>query len=164
MLLRSSFASFGFRSTFVPPIRIDGVGGIAVGREVFIGANCWLHGSDTPAGPALRIGDRVSISGDVTLSAASRVEIGDGCLIARGVYISDHRHRFEGNGAVRDQGTTEPADVVIGEGSWIAQGVVVLPGVHIGAGSVIAANSVVATDVPSRSVAAGTPARVVKTF
>jgi acetyltransferase-like isoleucine patch superfamily enzyme len=52
--------------------------------------------------------------------------------------------------------------VNIEDGSWLGQNVVVLPGVTIGAGAVVAANSVVREDVPPGSVAAGAPARVVR--
>ena len=57
----------------------------------------------------------------------------------------------------------EPArDVKIGNGSWLGTGVVVLPGVTIGDHVAVGANSVVCTDLPSNSVAVGSPAKVVR--
>ena len=89
--------------------------------------------------------------------------IGDSVLIARGVYISDHDHqRKNGETLHRDVGAT--AAVAIGEGAWLGQSCCVLPGVSIGAGAVIGANSVVTHDVPPGGVAVGAPARLLKVF
>lgn len=54
------------------------------------------------------------------------------------------------------------APIKIGRGCWIGQNVVVMPGVTIGEMSIIGANSVVTSNIPERSIAMGTPARVMK--
>jgi acetyltransferase-like isoleucine patch superfamily enzyme len=54
--------------------------------------------------------------------------------------------------------------VVIGDGSWLGHGAVVLPGVTIGKHVVIGANSVVTKDIPDFSVAVGSPARVIRQY
>jgi acetyltransferase-like isoleucine patch superfamily enzyme len=59
-----------------------------------------------------------------------------------------------------DQGIDRVAPVVIEDGAWLGENVVVCPGVTIGRGAVVGANSVVLHDVPARSVAVGAPARV----
>ncbi len=53
-------------------------------------------------------------------------------------------------------------EVVIEDNVWIGQGAMIMSGVHIGAYSIIAANSVVTHDIPAYSVAAGSPAKVIK--
>ena len=53
-------------------------------------------------------------------------------------------------------------DTVIGNDVWIGQHVTIMPGVHIGDGAIIGANSVVASDIPPYTVAAGNPCRVVR--
>ena len=53
-------------------------------------------------------------------------------------------------------------DTVVGNDVWIGQNVTVMPGVHIGDGAIIAANSVVAKDVPAYCVAGGNPCRVIR--
>lgn len=53
-------------------------------------------------------------------------------------------------------------DTVVGNDVWIGQNVTVLPGVHIGDGAIIGANSVVARDVPPYAVAAGNPCRIIR--
>lgn len=53
-------------------------------------------------------------------------------------------------------------DTIVGNDVWFGQNVTVMPGVHIGDGAIIGANSVVASDIPPYAVAVGNPARVVK--
>jgi acetyltransferase-like isoleucine patch superfamily enzyme len=89
------------------------------------------------------------------------VTLGRKVLMARNVYIADHRHAFADSAeAVLDQGITEVAPVEICDGAWLGQNVVVGPGVRIGRGAVVGANSVVLKDVPDHAVAVGAPARV----
>lgn len=57
---------------------------------------------------------------------------------------------------------TNKGDTVVGNDVWIGQNVTVLPGIHIGDGAIIGANSVVAKDIPPYSVAVGNPATVKK--
>ncbi len=52
--------------------------------------------------------------------------------------------------------------VIIGDNVWLGRNVAVMPGVNIGEGSVVAANSVVTKDIPPKSFAAGSPARVIR--
>lgn len=53
-------------------------------------------------------------------------------------------------------------DTVIGNDVWIGQNVTIMPGVHIGDGAIVAANSVVAKDVPAYHIAGGNPCRIIK--
>lgn len=156
-----AFAGFGRGSVIVLPVRLAGERRIAVGTDVYIGAGSWLR-TGPGEGVALEIGDGTSIAGDCVLSAERSVHVGRRVLMARNVYIADHAHAFDDpSRPVLDQGVTDVAPVVIGDGAWLAQNVVVLPGVRIGAGAVVGANSVVRADVPDHAVAVGAPARVV---
>lgn len=163
VLAGGSFEAFGARSVVQTPVRIEGEGRMRVGSDVFIGSDCWLHVVGEAEGPvALVLGDGVSIVGHCVLSAAQSVRLGERVLLARGVYISDHSHgRRDPDRAVLDQGVDDIAPVVIGDGAWLGENVVVCPGVTIGARAVVGANSVVTKDVPSGAVAVGAPARVV---
>lgn len=107
------------------------------------------------------IGDWVALSPGVRISATRSITIGDGCLIARGVYITDSDwhdlyHR------VFPPGPSAP--VVLEENVWLCDGVIVCKGVHIGRNSVAGAGAVVTRDVPPNTVVAGNPAVVVKTL
>ena len=113
--------------------------------------------------PAIRIGNRVSATGHLTIGAASSVEIGDDALLASHIFISDNQH---GHGSVtlpfKYQPLEKIAPVRIGAGCWIGEHVVIMPGVDIGEMSIVGANSVVTESVPPRSIVAGSPARVVR--
>lgn len=106
------------------------------------------------------IGDRVFLNRDVYVRA--QVTIKDGVSIGPYVRLISDSHTIGAADHRAGSGKTEP--IVIGEGVWIGAGVTVLGGVTIGAGSVIAAGAVVAADVPPNTIAAGIPARHVRTI
>ncbi|KAA9132907.1 acyltransferase [Microbacterium caowuchunii] len=162
-LAAPGFAHFGADSRILLPTRLSGVQNISIGRRVLIGAGSWLIVPEQRApGPNIVIGDRVRMN-QTSISAVSLVHIERGATFARGCYISDHSHGFDDPDLfIRDQPLDRVAPVRIGEGAWLGQNCVVLPGVTIGRGSVIGANSVVREDIPDRVVAAGAPARVLR--
>jgi maltose O-acetyltransferase len=93
----------------------------------------------------------------VTIDASYDVQIGNHVLLAPYVYIVDcDQHEVEPGRALRKE------QVIVGDNVWLGRNATVLPGVSIGSGSVIGANSVVTKDIPSNSFAAGVPARVIR--
>ena len=154
---------FRRKSVLQLPIRFSGERRIAIGSDVFVGAGSWLQVLDETPGPvALAIGDGTSVAGSCVLSAAESVRLGRKVLLARNVYIADHMHAFDDRArAVLEQGITRVGPVEICDGAWLGQNVVVRPGVRVGRGAVVGANSVVLADVPDHEVAVGAPARVV---
>ena len=105
----------------------------------------------------LIIGDDVYMNYGVTIEACHEIRVGNHVLMAPLVsIIDDNRHETE-PGAVLYKGP-----IVIGNNVWLARNVAVIPGASIGDGCVIAANSVVCTDIPPNSLAAGAPARVIR--
>ncbi|MBC2608246.1 acyltransferase [Pelagicoccus albus] len=164
-LCSSSFHSFGKRSKIELPFRSENEFAISIGKNVYVGSDSWFSAIPKKGShkPAITIGDSCSLSGHCTITAVEKVEIQSGVLIARYAYISDHSHAYDlSDDPIKDQGTTKPQPVVIESGAWLGQGVVICPGVRIGRNSIIAANSVVKCDVPPFSVAAGSPARIVR--
>ncbi len=161
-----AFHRFGPRSVICLPVRLGGEAAIEIGREVYLGSNCWVEVMSHSAQrvePVISIGDRTSIAGDCTITAVARVTIGRGVLIARFVHISDHSHAYDSREVpVKDQGVTKVVPVAILEGAWIGHGAVICPGVTIGRNAVVGANSVVREDVPDHCVAAGVPARIIR--
>jgi acetyltransferase-like isoleucine patch superfamily enzyme len=110
-------------------------------------------------GAKLTVGDHVAMNYGVTIEVWHEVRIGSRVMMAPNVsIIDDNRHELE-PGTPLYKGPT-----VVGDNVWLAANVVVLPGVTIGSGSVIAGNSVVSRDIPPNSFAGGSPARVVKTL
>lgn len=164
LLWSGAFASFGARSVLEPPIRLGGEERISIGDDVRVGPGSWLQTLEGPGYEGkLEIGSGTRIVGACVLSAANSVRLGSKVLLARNVYISDHRHAYgDPNRAVLDQGIARLDPVVIGDGAWLGQNVVVCPGVTIGRGAVIGANAVVLDDVPDDAVAVGAPAVVVR--
>jgi acetyltransferase-like isoleucine patch superfamily enzyme len=108
-------------------------------------------------GARLSIGDDVYLNGGVCIEAWHDVRIGSNVLFAPfAAIVDDDRHELE-PGAPLYKGP-----VVIGDNAWLGRGAVILPGVTIGAGSAVGANSVVTRDIPPQSFAAGAPARVIR--
>ena len=166
LLYAGAFQEYGRRSVIERPLRLAHPECISVGSGVFIGGGSWLQAIPSEGRtPRIRIGDRCSVSGTCVLSAACELVLEDAVLLARNVYISDHIHGYtDTERPIRDQGVAKVAPVRIERGAWLGQNVVVCPGVTIGTGSVVGANSVVTESIPPHSLAVGSPAKVVKRF
>ncbi len=163
--IRRSFMSWGAGSVVQRPLRVWGESAISIGAGVFIGRGSWLQALDSrhASGPRITVGDGVRAAGLLTISATASVSVEEDVLMARNVYIADHRHAFgDPTLPVREQGLEGIDPVTICRGAWLGQNVVIMPGVTVGAGTVIGSNSVVTRSVPGRVVAAGSPARVVR--
>jgi len=142
---------------------------IAVGDHCRFRSATWsnLAGINRPCylctlrqGAKITIGNGSGFSGTV-ISAAKSIEIGSNVLCGANVTITDTDwHHLD-----RTLEGIEPvpsAPVVIGSNVWLGMNVIVLKGVSIGSNSVIAANSLVSTDIPENVIAVGQPAKVVK--
>ncbi len=120
------------------------------------------------------IGDYVYIGDDCIISCAERIEIGAFTLLAHGVQIFDNdSHPVSSVLRERDYQIVlglvagERADIArapirIGERVWVGFNAILMKGISIGDGSIIAAGSVVTSDVPAHTIVAGNPARIVK--
>ncbi len=103
------------------------------------------------------------LSNNVSVIACERITIGEYCLIGDAVTITDSDfHELSPEG--RHDGAGATAAVTIGNNVWLGSRVVVLKGVTIGDGTVIAAGAVVVNDVPARALAAGVPAKVIRSL
>lgn len=117
--------------------------------------------------PQIIIGGNCNFGEYNHITSTNRIQIGDNLLTGRWVTITDNSH------GETDQKTlhippfyrkiTSKGSVVIGNNVWIGDKATILPGVSIGDGAVIAANSVVTKDIPAYCVAGGCPAKVIKT-
>ncbi len=93
--------------------------------------------------------------------AAESIVIGDACMIAHGVYISDADWHGIYDRA-EPVGNTKP--VVLEDNVWIGDSAIICKGVTIGENSIIGAGAVVTKNVPPNSIFAGNPAKLVKTL
>jgi acetyltransferase-like isoleucine patch superfamily enzyme len=109
----------------------------------------------------LRIGRKVFINQCCTIYDMGGVDIGDEVMIGPNVNIITTGHALKPS---ERRAFVEAKPIVIEKGVWIAVGVTIIGGVTIGENSVIAAGSVVTKDVPANSLAAGVPARVVRSL
>lgn len=149
-------------------VRLWGRAAVRNDGTMMIGERVRIVGTIVPvelyAGPggALVIGDQTFINYGCSIAALERIEIGPRCNIGTYVIIMDNDfHRLEPE---RRNETPPSAPVIIEENVWLGARVTVLRGVRIGAGSVIGANSVVVKDIPPRSIAAGSPARIIRSL
>ncbi|MFS1526070.1 acyltransferase [Microbulbifer sp. 2304DJ12-6] len=109
----------------------------------------------------ITIGNYVLISPGVRISAAHSIEIGDACMLAANVYISDSDWHGIYN---RTRPFRCTAPVRLGNNVWIGDSATICKGVSIGDHSVVGAGSIVTRDVPANMVVAGNPAKPVKTI
>ncbi len=107
----------------------------------------------------IEIGSYCLICPGVRISAAREIVIGDNCMLAQGVFITD----ADWHGIYdRAQPIGRRDPVRIEDNVWIGDGAIIGKGVHLGRNSIIGAGSVVVKDVPANVIAGGNPARVVK--
>jgi len=133
---------------------------LSVGPHALLEPHVWLT---APGSARMRIGAGTFLNIGVMVAALDLVEIGDHCMLANGCFVSDGSHRFDDPlRPVPWQGFTTRGPTRIGDNVWCGVNVVITSGVTIGERTVIGANSVVTTDIPSFSVAAGAPARVLR--
>ncbi|MBV7282279.1 MULTISPECIES: sugar O-acetyltransferase [unclassified Corynebacterium] len=109
------------------------------------------------------IGPEVFINAKVTILDSAPVTIEKGALIGPDVRLITVNHPVY-DVEMRRHGWEKADPITIEEEAWIGAGVTVLPGVRIGARSVIGAGAIVTTDIPADSLALGVPARVVDTL
>lgn len=110
----------------------------------------------------LFLGDNVYMNANCTILDSAKVIIGDNTMFGPNVQICTPYHSTIPE--ERKKEDFECAKIInIGKDCWLGAGVIILPGVTIGDGSTIGAGSIVTKDVPPRSVAVGSPCKVIKT-
>lgn len=117
------------------------------------------EGAKLIAKGGVEIQDHSYING-ATIDCSCRIKIGSYCAIAQGVIIKDSDEH-----AILDERRNEneyKKPIVIGNKVWIGTNAIILKGVTIGDGAIIAAGAVVIHDVPSHTIVAGVPAKVIK--
>ncbi|MDW8799692.1 glycosyltransferase [Clostridium sp. A1-XYC3] len=162
------FYKFGRNSRIQGEAEIFTAEGISIGNNVSIqkDVRLMLPYNNFNGEPRIIIEDGCDIGKRLTVSATNKIVIEKNVIIAANVHITDHNHEYKEVGIpIMYQGVTSfTNEVIIGQGSWIANNCVIVGNVHIGRGCTIAANSVVTKDIPDYCVVAGSPARVKKCF
>lgn len=127
------------------------------GQRVLIFPGCQLHWLERCS-----IGENVTIHDFCYLDACGGLTIGNDVRMAHNCSLISGQHDYGVSGKTVIESGYSTSPIVVGDDVWFGVGVVVLPGVTIGAGAVIGANSVVTDDVPANTIVAGAPARVIK--
>ncbi|MDB5011281.1 MAG: hypothetical protein JWQ06_2070 [Mucilaginibacter sp.] len=138
--------------------------GINLGDHVSIARDSILFctGVIAQKGIGITIGNRTGISARAYLAGQGGITIGSDVIMGPNVQIFSENHNFSDLSlTIKEQGVTKEA-VTIGNNCWIGAGTIILAGVNIGDGCVIAAGSVVTKSMPANSIAAGVPAKVIK--
>jgi acetyltransferase-like isoleucine patch superfamily enzyme len=137
-------------------------GRLEVGEHTLFEPGVWI----TLAPEArIRIGSGTFLNLDTMVAADGLVEIGDHCMFANGCFVTDANHRFDDlERPITWQGFTSKGPTRVGDNVWCGAHVVITSGVTVGERCVIGANSVVTQDLEPYSIAAGAPAKVLRSF
>lgn len=163
---RLFFKSIGKKTIIRKPLLLLNTQYIDIGKKVLIRDNVRLEVICLENEiPHLSIGDNTNIEQNVHIVCHDSVIIGADVSITANCAIVDVTHPYNIlNKKIGYCISSESSKVIIGDGTFIGIGSVILPNVIIGKRVVIGANSVVVNNIPDYSIAVGNPARVIKRF
>ncbi|MCL3779145.1 acyltransferase [Prolixibacteraceae bacterium JC049] len=164
--------NFDFYMNGKSKIQIDKMTKVSDYCKLYLANSCLRSGRnfEIKRGALLQLNDATIIVGENTCigkraeinARGAKIEIGNCVRMASNVFITTSNHRFDRiDIPIYKQGFSS-ADIRIEDDVWIGQNVIILPGVRIGKGAVIAAGTVVTKSVASYSVVAGVPAKIIK--
>ena len=151
---RKELKKASYQNSYLNNIRA----GMVVGEGTKIDPRAYfIHGN------LIEIGNNCDIGAYATfMTQCSNIKIGNDVAIApHASFIADNMDS-SGRGKIIDLPNISSSGIIVENGCWVGIKAVILPGVRIGKGSVVAAGAVVTKDVPDYSIVAGVPAKVVK--
>jgi len=161
----TTLAMVPYRIALFPPIRTTWLRllGARIGRRVILHDvrffNLYRRGL-----PGLSLGNECFLGDECLLDLAESITFEDQVTLAERVLILTHMNVGYTDHPLQTRFPALAAPVTLGRGCFVGANVTILPGVRVGAGSFIAAGSVVTADVPPRALVAGAPARVVRSW
>ncbi|CAH0531947.1 2,3,4,5-tetrahydropyridine-2,6-dicarboxylate N-acetyltransferase [Allocatenococcus thiocycli] len=141
--------------------------------SIILGNDCRISGQTTfsarpqSSDPQLIVGSNVDIGWQSTFAIGSRIEIGDNVRIAGRAFLFGYSgHSLDADLRAKGFGDLDcdVGDIVLAKDVWLGTNVTVCPNVTIGEGTIVGAGSVVTKDLPAFVVAAGNPARVIRSL
>lgn len=145
--------------TLLPRIHVTWPHQVKLGADCTIEHDVYFHfdGLYKP-GPSILVGDCCFIGTGCEFNVCERVSLGNDCLIGAGTRFIDHDHNISGLGPLpKIEGPCAP--IHVRDHVWIGANVVVLKGVEIGQGAVVAAGAVVTKNIPPNEIWGGVPAK-----
>lgn len=138
---------------------------VVFGKSVSFGNDTRINFYDNSKEIKLVIGDNSYFVNRNTILCGGKIMIGCDVLVASDVCITSENHMIDPKQSIpyKEQGLMFQ-DVSIGDGTWIGEKVIILPGVAIGKKCVIGAGSVVTKNIPDMCIAVGNPAHVIKKY
>ena len=134
-------------------------------NQVSLGRNCILergiffkYDGIWKPGIAIQVGNNVFLGQNIEFNIRKLIHIGNDCLIASGCKFIDHDHGIEQGELMRKQHGPEQV-IEIGNNVWLGFNVIVLKGVTIGDGAIVAAGAVVTKSILANEIWAGIPAK-----
>lgn len=153
------------------PIDIRGKKYIKVSKGFTTGVGCRIEAYPENNQATLFFGENFQMNDYVHITAMEKVQIGNNVLFASKIYVSDCSHGSYAGDENDSPPTSIPHDrklfskpVIIEDNVWLGEFVSVLPGVTIGKGTIVGANSVVSKSLPSNVIAVGSPAKPIKKY
>lgn len=116
---------------------------------------CFISGTNLTIGEGSWVNSKCHFDNDI-----AKIEIGENCGIAMGVLFCTSSHEIGNEG--KRAGKDIKKDISIGDGSWLGARSIILPGVTVGTGCIIAAGSIVTKDCEPNGLYAGNPAKRIK--
>lgn len=149
------------KRTALPQIYVTWPHQVSIGKKCILEKGVYFkYDGIWKKGPSILIGDRVFLGTACEFNIRSGITIGDDTLIASGCRFIDHDHGTDSHALIRVQQCVE-APIKIGKNAWLGCNVIVLKGVEIGEGAIVAAGAVVNKSIPANEIWAGVPAKKV---
>lgn len=169
--ISKKFRRFG-KNTIIDynQVLIRGEKYIEIGDECYIAEGCQITATDSHCGekwnPEIVIGNNCNIGSFSHITAINGIHIGNNVLTGKSILITDNAHGSSDGNLLDIPPQLRPlaskGPVTIGDNVWIGDKASIMPGVTVGTGSIIAANSVVTHHVPPYCLVGGIPAKILK--
>lgn len=133
--------------------------GVNIGHGTTIMGSVHIHGSNK-IGQHLQIGEYVRLNTDCFLDITAPIMIGNYVGLGHEVLLMTSSHKIGESGCRAGELISEP--ISIKEGAWLGSRCTIMPGVTVGAGSIVGSGAVVTKDVPPNTLVGGIPAKVIR--